>query len=157
MRNVKNIRSYIHDWASESRRDRIVVSTLRCGSNNPGSNPGDGILLRVYFTSCPRCCPYIGFPAKCSIEMPPYHPVFFVEKKKTLKLGLQSIFLWSTQISFRDLWSRIFSGILKTCLYSISEGALGFHPKTSRFAVYSIQFNLIQFNLVYALYPLKYV
>ncbi len=24
-------------------RDRIVVSTLRCGSNNPGSNPGHGI------------------------------------------------------------------------------------------------------------------
>ena len=22
------------------RRDRIVVSTLRCGRNNPGSNPG---------------------------------------------------------------------------------------------------------------------
>ncbi|GFS60709.1 hypothetical protein NPIL_604451, partial [Nephila pilipes] len=25
------------------RRDRIVVSTLRCGRNNPGSNPGHGI------------------------------------------------------------------------------------------------------------------
>ena len=24
-------------------RDRIVVSTLRCGRNNPGSNPGHGI------------------------------------------------------------------------------------------------------------------
>ena len=24
------------------RRDRIVVSTLRCGRNNPGSNPGHG-------------------------------------------------------------------------------------------------------------------
>ena len=23
-------------------RDRIVVSTLRCGRNNPGSNPGHG-------------------------------------------------------------------------------------------------------------------
>ena len=27
-----------------SSRDRIVVSTLRCGRNNPGSNPGHGIL-----------------------------------------------------------------------------------------------------------------
>ena len=27
------------------RRDRIVVSTLRCGRNNPGSNPGHGTLL----------------------------------------------------------------------------------------------------------------
>ena len=26
-------------------RDRIVVSTLRCGRNNPGSNPGHGISL----------------------------------------------------------------------------------------------------------------
>ena len=26
-------------------RDRIVVSTLRCGRNNPGSNPGHGTLL----------------------------------------------------------------------------------------------------------------
>ena len=25
-------------------RDRIVVSTLRCGRNNPGSNPGHGTL-----------------------------------------------------------------------------------------------------------------
>ena len=24
------------------RRDRIVVSTLRCGRSNPGSNPGHG-------------------------------------------------------------------------------------------------------------------
>ena len=26
-------------------RDRIVVSTLRCGRNNPGSNPGHGNLI----------------------------------------------------------------------------------------------------------------
>ena len=26
-------------------RDRIVVSTLCCGHNNPGSNPGHGILV----------------------------------------------------------------------------------------------------------------
>ena len=26
-------------------RDRIVVSTLRCGRSNPGSNPGHGILF----------------------------------------------------------------------------------------------------------------
>ena len=28
-------------WLLASR-DRIVVSTLRCGRNNPGSNPGHG-------------------------------------------------------------------------------------------------------------------
>ena len=34
------------DWRNgpecTHRRDRIVVSTLRCGRNNPGSNPGHG-------------------------------------------------------------------------------------------------------------------
>ena len=28
--------------AAGGSRDRIVVSTLRCGRNNPGSNPGHG-------------------------------------------------------------------------------------------------------------------
>ena len=32
-----------------SSRDRIVVSTLRCGRNNPGSNPGHGTLLKELF------------------------------------------------------------------------------------------------------------
>ena len=31
-----------------SSRDRIVVSTLRCGRNNPGSNPGHG---KMFFNS----------------------------------------------------------------------------------------------------------
>ena len=32
------------NWActAVNGRDRIVVSTLRCGRNNPGSNPGHG-------------------------------------------------------------------------------------------------------------------
>ena len=29
------------------RRDRIVVSTLRCGRNNPGSNPGHGTFITL--------------------------------------------------------------------------------------------------------------
>ena len=28
-------------------RDRIVVSTSRCGRDNPGSNPGHGIMIAV--------------------------------------------------------------------------------------------------------------
>jgi hypothetical protein len=28
-------------------RDRIVVSTSRCGRDNPGSNPGHGIMVAV--------------------------------------------------------------------------------------------------------------
>ena len=39
------------------RRDRIVVSTLRCGRNNPGSNPGHGTLL--YYNSHPSHCKLI--------------------------------------------------------------------------------------------------
>ena len=30
---------------SVASRDRIVVSTLRCGRSNPGSNPGHGSLV----------------------------------------------------------------------------------------------------------------
>ena len=32
-----------HYQFSELSRDRIVVSTSRCGRDNPGSNPGHGI------------------------------------------------------------------------------------------------------------------
>ena len=40
-------RKFLHILISKtttlfSCRDRIVVSTLRCGRNNPGSNPGHG-------------------------------------------------------------------------------------------------------------------
>ena len=30
-------------------RDRIVVSTLRCGRSNPGSNPGHGSVDKLFF------------------------------------------------------------------------------------------------------------
>ena len=36
---------------SPAGRDRIVVSTLRCGRNNPGSNPGHGSGSRSFFGS----------------------------------------------------------------------------------------------------------
>ena len=36
-------------WVIEARCDRIVVSILSCGRNNPGY----GILLIVYITACP--------------------------------------------------------------------------------------------------------
>ena len=47
-------------------RDRIVVSTLRCGRNNPGSNPGHGkifnfpptcfFFITQFFSTQPQCC-----------------------------------------------------------------------------------------------------
>ena len=37
----------VQDTALVTRRDRIVVSTLRCGRSNPGSNPGHGIEYNV--------------------------------------------------------------------------------------------------------------
>ena len=46
---------FVH-WVIEARRDHIVVSTLRCGRNYKGSNPGHGILLIVYLTACPPQC-----------------------------------------------------------------------------------------------------
>lgn len=35
----------------QHRRDRIVVSTLRCGRNNPGSNPGHGTLVIIHHSA----------------------------------------------------------------------------------------------------------
>ena len=31
-----------------SCRDRLEVRTLRCGRNNPGSNPGHGIIFNTF-------------------------------------------------------------------------------------------------------------
>ena len=42
--------------AKPSRRDRIVVSTLRCGRSNPGSNPGHGNFAQTWlFYFLPSC------------------------------------------------------------------------------------------------------
>ena len=46
--NIHTLHWVISNRALEARRDRIVVSTLRCGRNNPGSNPGHGILLTEF-------------------------------------------------------------------------------------------------------------
>ena len=37
-----SVRKLAVHMSSSGSRDRIVVSTLRCGRNNPGSNPGHG-------------------------------------------------------------------------------------------------------------------
>ena len=46
------------------RRDRIVVSTLRCGRNNPGSNPGHGTLL-YYNSRHSHCRLFLSCRSKC--------------------------------------------------------------------------------------------
>ena len=47
-------------------RDRIVVSTLRCGRNNPGSNPGHGTHKTVFFSPSPfSSSHFISTPSKC--------------------------------------------------------------------------------------------
>ena len=33
-------------------RDRLEVRTLRCGRNNPGSNPGHGTFYNYFFFVC---------------------------------------------------------------------------------------------------------
>jgi hypothetical protein len=45
-----------------SSRDRIVVSTLRCGRSNPGSNPGHGTSMQG--TSAEVC--YTAKAGQCS-------------------------------------------------------------------------------------------
>ena len=39
---MKFVLAYAFRYPSSNCRDSIVVSTLRCGRNNPGSNPGHG-------------------------------------------------------------------------------------------------------------------
>ena len=64
----KNLQIYeIHNnvitTSSVARRDRLVVTTLRCGRSNPGSNPGHGIFfitvcflfVRVHSLPAERC------------------------------------------------------------------------------------------------------
>ena len=62
-----------------SRRDRIVVSTLRCGRSNPGSNPGHGNSAQTgcftyrrprhhYTTVDPLFCDNSGDPTTWSTE-----------------------------------------------------------------------------------------
>ncbi len=41
-----------------ARRDRIVVSTLRCGRSNPGSNPGHGIVSQCHGRWVVLLCSY---------------------------------------------------------------------------------------------------
>ena len=49
-------------------RDRIVVSTLRCGRNNPGSNPGHGTHKTVSFFSISFFfLSFYFYPSKCSM------------------------------------------------------------------------------------------
>ena len=43
-----SVRKLAVHMSSSGSRDRIVVSTLRCGRNNPGSNPGHG----TFFSYC---------------------------------------------------------------------------------------------------------
>ena len=43
-----SVRKLAVHMSSSGSRDRIVVSTLRCGRNNPGSNPGHG----TFFLLC---------------------------------------------------------------------------------------------------------
>ncbi len=58
---IMNFCSSPFSQAAPSSRDRIVVSTLRCGRSNPGSNPGHGSInvltlqgasVFLFFLSC---------------------------------------------------------------------------------------------------------
>ena len=60
LHSIAPLQRYIHytrlsimHLAFVARRDHIVVSTLHCGCNNPGSNPDHGILFTILLTACP--------------------------------------------------------------------------------------------------------
>ena len=60
-------------------RDRIVVSTLRCGRNNPGSNPGHGTHKTVSFFSISFFfLSFYLYPSKCSMLFLIFFNCFFV-------------------------------------------------------------------------------
>ena len=52
-------------------RDRLVVRTLRCGRNNPGSNPGLGTLLFLFFLLL------LLLLFSFSLSLMSYNPIFF--------------------------------------------------------------------------------
>ena len=53
----------------QHRRDRIVVSTLRCGRNNPGSNPGHGTLVIIHHSAIVIAVSYEIIPSLVSSEI----------------------------------------------------------------------------------------
>ena len=70
------------------RRVRLVVRTLRCGRSNPGSNPGRGTVLFLFF--------YVLHRLKL-----PYH------KQKTLSFAInENITKWLVSDHFQFLSSR---------------------------------------------------
>ena len=42
---IYEIHNDVTSTSSVASRDRLVVTTLRCGRSNPGSNPGHGIFF----------------------------------------------------------------------------------------------------------------
>ena len=55
----KVFNSFIKKLTCIASRDRLVVRTLRCGRNNPGSNPGHGTIFAAVFRSRPE--PFFSF------------------------------------------------------------------------------------------------
>ena len=69
--------SFYVSW--NDSRDRIVVSTLRCGRNNPGSNPGHGTHKTVSFFSISFFfLSFYFYPSKCSMLYLIFFNCFFV-------------------------------------------------------------------------------
>ena len=48
-KSIYEIHNDVMTTSSVARRDRLVVTTLRCGRSNPGSNPGHGIFFVIVF------------------------------------------------------------------------------------------------------------
>ena len=84
-------------------RDRIVVSTLRCGRNNPGSNPGHGT-LRNFFPISWFFLSFVLFS------------VYLLELVCTIYVCyLQSILLFAFIIPNRSFWFVLYLLFLFVC------------------------------------------
>ena len=84
-------------------RDRIVVSTLRCGRNNPGSNPGHGI-----YSVFAEKMPALGKSLKSTVRIDNplfqiaifFSYIFFLSIKRIQTLFFCCVLLWKI-IEFR--------------------------------------------------------
>ena len=80
---------YIGRQALPNSRDRIVVSTLRCGRSNPGSNPGHGSLKSCHGREGPRPFPHGAAAHKFPMgaQVPVRVPVCCWRFESKLRLG----------------------------------------------------------------------
>ena len=79
---------YFHiETCPQISRDSIVVSTLRCGRKNPGSNPGHGMGITFYFLSCK-----MWNPCKKKSTSPGFEPgIFWSVVRRVIRCAMRPL------------------------------------------------------------------